>query len=175
MNVGPKVKLYEVALWAFTGFVWWSWAHFLVCFLPGKVWMPGLPTIILGTVMGIVAYTRFTIDIRDSLPSKVAYIRANLLMFALGFLGGAILGWQYTLGTPLGIPPVFAAPPSSMNRLWSMIVVGVIGLLANSGMMLSLGKLGGRPWVLFSCLIGATVLLYIVVPIILFSVVGIGK
>jgi hypothetical protein len=171
MNAEPRVTLHDILLWAICGFVWWSWAHFLAIFIPGNTLFPGLPAIIAGSIMGVVAYFRFIIDLRNLLPLKIAYIRVNMLMFILGFIVGAIIGWRYTLGILLG-DFGWMAPPTTGSRLYHGLIVGTIGLLANSGMMFSLGKLGNRPWVLFLSLTAAAILLYVVVPVIMILVLG---
>lgn len=165
----------DLLLWPLCGVVWWSWAHLMTALIPGNLWLAGGPALTAGAVLGFVAYLRFVTDVRDGLPLKVAYVRVNMLAFILGALAGAILGWMSAMGNttgPASVLPGYRFPPTTSARFTNAAVCSVLGLLATSGMMFVLGKLGRRPWLLLACLLGALALLYVVVPLVFMQMAG---
>ncbi|MEW6533598.1 MAG: hypothetical protein AB1473_22410 [Thermodesulfobacteriota bacterium] len=166
---------FDLFLWPLCGFVWWSWAHMMTALLPGRIWLAGGPAVATGAVIGLLAYFRFVTDARDGLALKLAYVRVNMLVLVLGVLVGGILGWVYAMGDstgPASLLPGYRLPPTTGARVKNSFVCAVLGVLANSGMMYSLGKLGDRPWLLFACLLGAVALLYVVVPMLFIRLVA---
>lgn len=177
MSTHARFAVSDLLLWPLCGLVWWSWAHMMTVFIPGKVWLAGGPAITAGALLGLLAYVRFVSDIRDGLPIDMAYIRVNMLVFVLGAVAGGILGWMYAIGNttgPASALPGYRFSPTTGARFTNAILCGVLGLLASSGMMFLLGKLGRRPWILLACLLGALVLLYAVLPLVVLQIAGEG-
>jgi hypothetical protein len=175
VNTQTRFAASDLFLWSLCGFVWWSWAHLMIVFIPGNLWLAGGPAIVVGAVLGLVAYLRFVTDVRNGLPLKMAYVRVNVFVFILGALSGAVLGWMSAMGNtagPASVLPGYRFPPMTGARFSNAAVCGVVGLVASSGMMFVLGRYGHRPRLLLGALLGVLVLLYVVVPLVFIQTSG---
>lgn len=146
-------------LWLVSGAILWLSAHTMTLLfpMPGP-WMPASVAVPMGVLMGLIG----AVASSDALGLKARAVA--MLLPLTGFITGSHLGWYLARGALRGSDSFLA--PSTEEKVVALVVCGLLGTLANGGLLWLMRRSGSRPLELLGTLLALLGVLLVAVYVV---------